>query len=876
MDPITRASKKAATRRKPRYLQYIAPDDDQQNVMDRGGPGIDRELNLGCNIHTNTDQVILAPMGKDEKLIRVTAGKHESYNTSVNHAVMELAVRHGANDLADHQPALFADGSRRPAMPIEPLAECKPFFDNLMFSDAYNNQANILDFFKGFGKTTQGCPIPANRISLKAGTKNKTTGVQPFKIGMADLPIADVDFLLEVYHFAKKVWDGKDKSLWKWLLHEERQNHKERLGVAIEDLAKSVRIAHDPEFKIQDADITIDFPGTFHASDYIKKLKRAGYKIIESKCGKQCVKCIPPGHDGIIIKVYNKITETMQQGFARNSAIACKVAKLLSPSTAGLNAKTLDEKYNLHGITRLEITVPFDKLIFRDGEKIQLDMTWTYKTMYPFICDAHKLLEDCIVSCSIHDHLVGMEALVDRSIAVYFNQTYRFKNAKYNEIKNKKNNGDEYNKQWPDAILARTSNSDTHKMNGVEIHAKLYGRRDKDENAWDEFALVSAACSTKGGKHPTMMVCVAGCDKFYGVTDSLEKPLIRHLYFRAVPLICTPVFPRVRLQTFYIGAQNNEWESINVRPDELKFNPAITPVLRKEEVLTEISIPEDFSPDELPDMNDSCSSAVAHFNGFAKGIQYATQYNMPTEPSQWSDIKFGFKQGRTKKGEEEHVKNEFLKFKFKGMWHWMPGASEVEFRAAYFRKTSKELTSDALASIKCTFHWGNAGWVCSIDDTADVAEIEGDTSDETMSDAMPQPGIIHIGNISKSDDIPVSIDGHKIIGGGFQKRGKETRCWISLHGFCERFFVPKSIKDRLLAEARSRSTDSNKDVTEYNLDYLACCRLIRPDEDIIRVTDCANKEIRLWIVSALGEMMVLPPETSRSEGARASKRQRID
>jgi hypothetical protein len=202
------------------------------------------------------------------------------------------------------------------------------------------------------------------------------------------------------------------------------------------------------------------------------------------------------------------------------------------------------------------------------------------------------------------------------------------------------------------------------------------------------------------------------------------------------------------------------------------------------------------------------------------------------------------------------------------MWHFFPPASEVEFRAAYFAKTSTDLTSDALANIQCFFHWGNAGFVCIIDDTPDF----------DMSDYhSPQPKMItYIGNISKSDDIPVSLDGHKIIGGGFQQRGKETRCWISLDNLCERFFVPKSIKDRLLAEARCRSTHSNKDATEYTLDFLAGCRLIRPDEDIIRVTDCANKEIRLWIVNALGEMMILPPETSRSEGARTSKRQRIN
>jgi hypothetical protein len=269
-------------------------------------------------------------------------------------------------------------------------------------------------------------------------------------------------------------------------------------------------------------------------------------------------------------------------------------------------------------------------------------------------------------------------------------------------------------------------------------------------------------------------------------------------------------------------------------------------------------------------MDDSCSELVELVTGHAKGIQYASQENMPAEPSQWSALKFGFKQGRAKKGEEK-IKIECIKFKYKGQWFWMPAASEVDFRAGYFRKTSTELTSNALASIECTFHWGNAGFVCSIDGTTNAAEIEGNTSDDTMSDAPPRsthPVVIRIGNISKSGDIPISLDGHVIETGGFKQRGKDTLCYLSLRGFCERFFVPKSIKDRLLAEAKSRSIESNLDAVDYTLHFLAGSRLLRPDNAMIGVTGYANAESRMWIVNTLGAMQVLPPETSRSEGRR--------
>jgi len=107
-----------------------------------------------------------------------------------------------------------------------------------------------------------------------------------------------------------------------------------------------------------------------------------------------------------------------------------------APGPPGLRNPEWLEKYNLNGITRLEITFPFDKLIGHHGQATQLDMTWTYTQMYKLLGDAHKLLEDCLVSCSIHDHLVGMDEMVDRSIALYFPDTYAFKYRKNLHTKN--------------------------------------------------------------------------------------------------------------------------------------------------------------------------------------------------------------------------------------------------------------------------------------------------------------------------------------------------------------------------------------------------------------------------------------------------------
>jgi hypothetical protein len=116
----------------PGKLSNIAPDDDEQNVMERGGPGIDRDLVLGDNVF-GTEKLTLRA---GQKIIRVTAGKHQSYRTAVRHATIELAILLGCtNDVGDQQPALFPNGTRRPAMPLQSLAESHPFFDNIIMID---------------------------------------------------------------------------------------------------------------------------------------------------------------------------------------------------------------------------------------------------------------------------------------------------------------------------------------------------------------------------------------------------------------------------------------------------------------------------------------------------------------------------------------------------------------------------------------------------------------------------------------------------------------------------------------------------------------------------------------------------------------------
>ena len=64
-------------------LVYIAPDDDQQNLMERGGPAIDREMVLGYNVY-GTEKLVLQP---GHQITRVLSGRQQSYAAATQHEI---------------------------------------------------------------------------------------------------------------------------------------------------------------------------------------------------------------------------------------------------------------------------------------------------------------------------------------------------------------------------------------------------------------------------------------------------------------------------------------------------------------------------------------------------------------------------------------------------------------------------------------------------------------------------------------------------------------------------------------------------------------------------------------------------------------------
>jgi hypothetical protein len=822
--------------------KYISPDEELALVVEQGGPGIDQELELG----TGEDKLILAPMRPDEVLLQIKKGKHESYASAFTAAVKEIAVRCSPNDVGDQQPALFPNGSRRPAMPLDlrrAWLTNKPFVDNFIFIADFNNQGNILLFFKCFDLTQEGNPPPTQRISVRPAYKNKVKETQEWKIATADVPGETLELVCLVYQYATEKWNGELLPLAKWA-NKNWKHHQERLGISDDSIVNAATLAHSKQFYIVDIDLAVDLPGTLHAPDFTEAVKRAGHAVLASKCGLQCVKFTPRGYERtkpevhrVVGKAYNKVSETMQQGSAKKSNTACKVAKLSSPSTAGLNAKTLDEEYNLNGITRLELTYKF-------GEE-----AWTFEEMFKLLDSSLALLTGCLVRASIHDHIAGMEPFLKASTVTYFPGVFEHAKLAFMRLKDKKKNGGAYKKNYPSGSVHRWINSHTGKMNGLEVNGNIEGR-EVHSSGWTSVSLAAAACCNSG-ETPYLFTAVAGVERLLGKTDSIQ-----HLYFRVVPLERKPVHPKKQLQTYFVGPSKNSYEAINVFPDKLLLNPAIISALDKKskaEIQTEISIPLDFCPEDLLPIHETCSEAVERFSGIAKGIQGANQHNMPAQLSRMSEIKIGtVGKNATEK----------LMFKFQGQWFWLPKDWQDSVRENVLGKTH----------VDCLFRWANTGFICTLTDSEPAS-----TPEDAMSDIRPRSAkdtTIYLGKISSAADIPLSKDGHghEIKSGGFiKKKGPQPSCFLSLRGLYERFWIAKSISDRLFAEVKAESGQNNLDPSKYSLDnYLAGCRLIKPDSLKIGVKGYPNPEQRMWIEDATGVVLVEQEETSRSQGKRSA------
>ena len=269
--------------------------------MAKGGEGIDKAMVLGQNIG-RTDYMIVAPMGPGEKLFQIPHGKQQLYRTAAQHAATQILRAFSPNDVSLQQPALFDDGTRRPAMTDTPFEKCSPFADNIICCTTNRDSGNIYDFFGLFGLSTHGKLEPTQRISVK-GTS--TIGV--LKIATANIPLEDIDFILMVYEFGKIYDLKKPLTLVKWT-EQKCTHHQRRLKMTFAATATAVEMVAKGEIIFVEIDLTMDLQGTIHMREFIDILKAAGHTVIEdSKCGLQCIKFTMADHPGVIFKFYDKV-----------------------------------------------------------------------------------------------------------------------------------------------------------------------------------------------------------------------------------------------------------------------------------------------------------------------------------------------------------------------------------------------------------------------------------------------------------------------------------------------------------------------------------------------------------------------------------------
>jgi hypothetical protein len=280
--------------------EYLSAVKELELVMAKGGEGIDKAMVLGKNIG-RTDDMIVAPMGPGEKLFQVPHGRHKLYRTTAQHAAAQILRASSPNDVSLQQPALFDDGTRRPAMTDTPFEKCILFADNIICFTTDHDSAKIYDFFGLFGLSTHGKLEPKQRISGKGTSKSGEV-----KIATANIPLEDIDFILMVNEFGKIYDLKKPLTLVKWT--EQECTPRQQLKMTFAAIATAVEMVAKKEIIFVEIDLTMDLPGTIHMREFTDIVKAAGHTVIEdSKCGLQCIKFTMADHPEVIFKFYNKV-----------------------------------------------------------------------------------------------------------------------------------------------------------------------------------------------------------------------------------------------------------------------------------------------------------------------------------------------------------------------------------------------------------------------------------------------------------------------------------------------------------------------------------------------------------------------------------------
>jgi hypothetical protein len=200
----------------PRYknTQYVTPDAELKNLIEKGGPGINEPLELGQNLR-GVPQVVPA-MTESDKLEQIAKNKCWTFQAQAIRCAQQLACRMPSsqpNDVAPFLPSHDLDGNRRSPLPLDFVSKKNDeFIDTIIAVGDTNNKGPVLDYFSYFNLRENGTLDDRNKISVKGFSSKHCVQIQggamkkvcKWKIMTADVPVIKMRCLYEVYCFGMK------------------------------------------------------------------------------------------------------------------------------------------------------------------------------------------------------------------------------------------------------------------------------------------------------------------------------------------------------------------------------------------------------------------------------------------------------------------------------------------------------------------------------------------------------------------------------------------------------------------------------------------------------------------------------------------------
>jgi hypothetical protein len=601
-------------------------------------------------------------------------------------------------------------------------------------------------------------------------------GRTQFKVMLADVPLDQVGLFSSILKCA----ESRRRSPM-FNIQSEIERTMLVYGSAVSDkkltmgtLVYAVELAH--ELFQESIDLTVDASGALNSDAAERGMRVRGLEVSNAtKCGINCVHAKSREVDGVGVTrtlLYNKLAETMQQGSVRSNEADDKCAYLLNPTTKRLSVLFRDSEHYENGTTRLELTLgrvrPADS--FPNFEKLVGIMESNFGLLFE---------PGVLVSCSLQEHIQVMGNFVTRSVAVHFPSISEAKSKQLAEQGPRLNGRavKQLKKQLngvPEGFLLRWYNSLTGKFNGYPIYGHFAGRGDRCESAGG-LVVKSLGWASSCKADPVLFVCVAGapgCQEASG-----QAP--RSMYFRRVGISRTGG-PLSTYLPHHCGFKRDnfknhvtDWGRVGVQPDaldNLRFalvDPSITPTFL---TMGGLDIEVSEAPDAADDVSIIDSEGRAEVTGIPRRYYNVADHNGALSTwKPWASYKIC--------SVGKH-KTEKVRFQVGSDWFWAP-VGVTSRRLIEHLEGSPSTVCEVQMDSGNNFCWREAG----------VAKV--------------------FGRCFAARALPVDARPYGIIGGGLERAGRKTMMYIWVGE--GRYYVPKSIREQVLAALGVEATDEAVD-----------------------------------------------------------------